>query len=244
MYTLCLLPPAAPRLSPASRHTRPRWPLGRAAGGRLHPEGAKRATSVNVQLPCLRKDLRTGSNSRAIVNFPSELCRRRSGVFTEDTCLLPPGGKSKSGAPAGGPRNPRRSAGSGAPQMERSAASLPGCPGRCPRVPIARQATNRCAFSGDGRHASSPSLRKAFRRIRDSGQTHRPRPFRQPRHRRDGRHQLGCCMLAKKTSRPPPGLQILRPAQDSRLPNFTSEDAAVALCLRDLRVSRVQTSGT
>ena len=28
------------------------------------PEGTKRATSVNVQLPCLRKDLRTGSISR------------------------------------------------------------------------------------------------------------------------------------------------------------------------------------
>ena len=41
------------------------------------PEGTKRATSVNVQLPCLQKDLRTGSISRDIVSFPSELCRRR-----------------------------------------------------------------------------------------------------------------------------------------------------------------------
>ena len=46
------------------------------------PEGAKRATSVNVKLRCLQKDLRTGSISRDIVNFPSELCRRRSGIRT------------------------------------------------------------------------------------------------------------------------------------------------------------------
>ena len=50
------------------------------------PEGNKRATSVNVQLRCLLKDLRTGS-----VNFPSELCRRRSGMFTEVARLVPPG---------------------------------------------------------------------------------------------------------------------------------------------------------
>ena len=46
------------------------------------PEGTKRATSVNVQLPCLQKDLRTGSISRdvnfprvrgPIVNFPCEI---------------------------------------------------------------------------------------------------------------------------------------------------------------------------
>ena len=57
---------------------------GRALSSRVmfctwYPEGTKRATSVNVQLPCLQKDLRTGSISRDIVNFPSELCRRRSG---------------------------------------------------------------------------------------------------------------------------------------------------------------------
>ena len=56
---------------------------GRAAapvGTRECPEGTKRATPVNVQLLRLRKDLRTGSISRDIVNFPSELCRRRSGI--------------------------------------------------------------------------------------------------------------------------------------------------------------------
>ena len=45
-----------------------------------------RATSVNVQPPRLRKDLRTGSISRDVANFPSELCRRRSGtsrIFVE-----------------------------------------------------------------------------------------------------------------------------------------------------------------
>ena len=45
----------------------------------LRPEGAKCATSVNVQLPCLQKDLRSGSISRDMVNLSSELCRRRSG---------------------------------------------------------------------------------------------------------------------------------------------------------------------
>ena len=39
---------------------------------------------------CLQKDLRTGSISRDIVNFPSELCRRRSGVFTEVSLLVLP----------------------------------------------------------------------------------------------------------------------------------------------------------
>ena len=53
---------------------------GPAAGAvtrrvRYGPEGTKRATSVIVQLPCLQKDLRTGSISRDIVNSPSELCR-------------------------------------------------------------------------------------------------------------------------------------------------------------------------
>ena len=53
------------------------------------PEGTKHATSVNVQLPRLRKDRRTGSISRNM-NFPSELCRRRSGMFTEVARLVPP----------------------------------------------------------------------------------------------------------------------------------------------------------
>ena len=35
-------------------------------------EGTKRATSLNVQLLRLQKDLRTGSISRDVVNFPSE----------------------------------------------------------------------------------------------------------------------------------------------------------------------------
>ena len=42
-------------------------------------EGTKRATSVNVQLLRLQKDLHKCSISRDIVNFPSELCRRRRG---------------------------------------------------------------------------------------------------------------------------------------------------------------------
>ena len=45
------------------------------------PECSKGATSVNVQLTCLQKDLRAGMISRDIVNFPSELCRRRSGMY-------------------------------------------------------------------------------------------------------------------------------------------------------------------
>ena len=45
------------------------------------PEGTNRATSVNVRLPRPRKGLRTGSISRDIVNFPSELCRHGSGMF-------------------------------------------------------------------------------------------------------------------------------------------------------------------
>ena len=52
---------------------RSRGPLVAAAaraGRRLKtPEGTKRATSVNVQLLRLQKDLRTGSISRDIVNF-------------------------------------------------------------------------------------------------------------------------------------------------------------------------------
>ena len=54
------------------------------------PECTKRATSVNVQLPCLQEDLRTGSISRDTVNFPAELCRRRSGTFTEAALVVPP----------------------------------------------------------------------------------------------------------------------------------------------------------
>ena len=46
---------------------------------RDRPEGTKRATSVNVQLLRLQKDLRTGSTSRDVVNFPSN----RSGMLTE-----------------------------------------------------------------------------------------------------------------------------------------------------------------
>ena len=42
-------------------------------GATFRSEGTNRATSANVQLPCLQKDLRTGSISRDIVNFPSEL---------------------------------------------------------------------------------------------------------------------------------------------------------------------------
>ena len=60
-------------------------------GALFRPEGTKRVTSVNVQPPCLWKDLHTGSISRDVVNFPSELCRRRSGMFTEVAPLVPPG---------------------------------------------------------------------------------------------------------------------------------------------------------
>ena len=56
----------------------------------IYPEGTNRATSVNVQLPCLRKDPRTGSISRDIVNFPTELCRRGSDMFTAVARLVPP----------------------------------------------------------------------------------------------------------------------------------------------------------
>ena len=54
------------------------------------PECTKRATSVNVQLPCRQKDLRTGSSSRVILNFLSELCRCRGVTFTEVARLVPP----------------------------------------------------------------------------------------------------------------------------------------------------------
>ena len=53
-------------------------------------EGTKRAISVNVQLPCLRKDPHTGSISRELVNSPSELCRRRIRIFTEVVRVVPP----------------------------------------------------------------------------------------------------------------------------------------------------------
>ena len=55
------------------------------------PEGTKRATSVNVRLPRLQRDLRTGLISRHIVNFPSELCRRRNGMLTDVARSVPPG---------------------------------------------------------------------------------------------------------------------------------------------------------
>ena len=45
-------------------------------------DGANHASSVNVRLPRLQKDLRTVSISRDIENFPCELCRRGSGMFT------------------------------------------------------------------------------------------------------------------------------------------------------------------
>ena len=47
-----------------------------------------------MQLLRLWKGLRAGSISRDIVNFPSELRRRRSGMFTEVARLVPPGGAS------------------------------------------------------------------------------------------------------------------------------------------------------
>ena len=63
-------------------------PRGRAAwsapGMFTVPEGTKRATSLNARL------LRTGPISRDIVNFPSELCRRRSAMFTEQVARLVP----------------------------------------------------------------------------------------------------------------------------------------------------------
>ena len=40
---------------------------------RERPEGPKRATSGNAPLPCLQRDLRTGSISRDFVNFTSDL---------------------------------------------------------------------------------------------------------------------------------------------------------------------------
>ena len=66
----------------------------------VRPESAKRATSVNAQLLRPWKDLRTGSISRGIVSLPSELCRRRSGVFMEVARLVPPDMFSSSIMPA------------------------------------------------------------------------------------------------------------------------------------------------
>ena len=65
---------------------------GLAVGARQNagPEGTKPATSANMRLLRLLRDLRTGSILRDIVNFPSELSRRRSGTFAEVARLVPP----------------------------------------------------------------------------------------------------------------------------------------------------------
>ena len=62
-----------------SPHAPRRPPPGALSG----PECTNRATSANVRLPYLQKDLRTCSIPRDIANFPSELCWRRSGTFAE-----------------------------------------------------------------------------------------------------------------------------------------------------------------
>ena len=56
------------------------------------PEGAKNVSLFRKHLQLLRprKDLRTGSISRDFVNFPSELCGRRSCTFMEVARLAPP----------------------------------------------------------------------------------------------------------------------------------------------------------
>ena len=59
------------------------------------PDGTKRATSVNVQPLRMQKDLRTGSISRDIVNFPSELRSSRSVTLTEVARLVPPEGEAQ-----------------------------------------------------------------------------------------------------------------------------------------------------
>ena len=62
------------------------------------PEGTKRAT------PCLQRDLRMGSISRDLANFPSELCRGRSGMFSPKShawCRLAPEGFPDSRVPNG-----------------------------------------------------------------------------------------------------------------------------------------------
>ena len=89
-------------------------PLFRAS----HPEGTKRAASVNVQLPCLRKDLRMGSISRDIEFSLRALqsqkwhvsgsrtfgaawvaCHLHSRRCSKDTCLSNP---QRTGNPHGG----------------------------------------------------------------------------------------------------------------------------------------------
>ena len=50
------------------------------------PDGTERATSANVQLLRLRKDLRAGSIPRDVVNFPSELRRRGSCTSFPKVC--------------------------------------------------------------------------------------------------------------------------------------------------------------
>ena len=57
-----------------------RWDLalGRPRpAGRIPQKAPDVQLPINVQLPCLQKDPRTGSILRDIVNFLSELCRRR-----------------------------------------------------------------------------------------------------------------------------------------------------------------------
>ena len=68
-----------------------KWPVARhspAASARRHETCHFRK---NVRLPCPQRDLRTGSISRDIVFLFSELCRHRSGMFTEVARLVPPG---------------------------------------------------------------------------------------------------------------------------------------------------------
>ena len=63
---------------------RPRPAARRRAGVRVCQK-APRATSLNVQLPCLQKDLRTGSISQ---EFPFRALQ--AGMFTEVARLVPP----------------------------------------------------------------------------------------------------------------------------------------------------------
>ena len=69
---------------------------GRAKGTRRH-----QTRHLRKRASCLRKDLRPGSMSRDVVSFLSELCRRRSCMFTEFSRLVPPGGRL--GGPGAGP---------------------------------------------------------------------------------------------------------------------------------------------
>ena len=71
------------------RHRAPRLPHVRAHTSPFL-EGTECATSASVQLVRLQKDLRTVSISWDIVNFPAELCSRRSGMFWEVVRLVPP----------------------------------------------------------------------------------------------------------------------------------------------------------